>query len=344
MKFRLQASSLLFLVFWPLSVSAGQAFRDSTLMFTWVEALAKQEDARLNSAVVALTQEYLRHFPTSSKNAELLQIQGESFLKEKKPYRAFVSFLKQLTVYPDSNRDYQSKKELIRLVLTQKKLQTRSRIVANFLTDRPRKTQFRQGFLALMNQLYWLDLKETDQIALQELADFLQRGPKKNGLDELIYEQARMFQRNGRSQEALWAYASLLRDWPQSENVPLSIYHIGELFRNKLKNKKMAAAIFGVFLKRFPHHYLAAFACFQLAALEEANGSIQAAALDYARFVRQSGEKSLRALGFYHLGRLYEKKFGDKRKADFFYTQFFNLYPSKKEARRAIKAFRLGDD
>ncbi len=327
---------LVIILLWP-AVLRAEGFRDSTVTYYWIRSLAEQQDGKLDRAILSLTEDYVRHFPVSPRNSQILQIEGRAWLESGKPFNAFVCFLKQHTVYPDSLRNWQSEKALVHLTLTQRKLRQRANLVATFVGESFARVSFKKRFVIFLNQLYWLDIPEIDKIALREMHYFFKMGLPLNDLDVVVYKRAKILQRNRQWRRALFGYAALLRGWPDSKNVPLSYYHIGEILKQNLKKDSLAKAVFRAFVSKFPNHFLAGLAHFQLAEMEEKDGELKRAVRDYVQFLNQSHERALRALGYYRLGKLFQKKFGEKEKARIFFNQMTSLYPNAQEAKRVAK-------
>ncbi len=341
MRFKIRAFGLFFFMWWPFVATGAVTFRDSSLTYNWIQSLAEQDNPKLNAAILSLVNDYERHFPNSFKNAKLLQIKGTIYVHRKQPYRAFVSFLKQRVVYPTETSNYQSEKMVAYLALTQKKIRQRRESVANFLNTDCGRFSFKRRMICFLNQLYWLDIPEIDTIALQEIDFLLNLGLSPAGLDEIVYEKAQILRRKGQARAALQAYIALLHGWPKSDYFPLGVYHIAELLKNGLKQKRWASIIFRTFVTKFPEHYLTELAYLHLAQLDEESGTYQKAVQDYVCFLNHSSEKIWRALAYYRLSRLFGKRLGDEQRARVLYRKFVELYPSEKAARRAVKQIRM---
>lgn len=314
---------------------------DSVTSYYWIRALSDQNDPNLSSEILTLTTYYVSHFLRSKKNSEILQIQGNIYLKKKKYQKAFGSFLKQLTVYPDSTRDYNSINALLLLSFKDPKITSKKSIIRYWLTSDPPPNSFKKKYLLYVQRLFMLNLPQTDRIALQEIDWLLRQGFVKFNLDELLYEKAKILTRNKKINKAFYTYLELMKEWPHSPYFPNALYYVGDYYQNSLKNNSLALKLFVQFVRRYPNHSLAALAHLHLA--EIYNSAFQRPKLavqEYVKFINRSNDNALVADAYYQMAQIYEKELGNRTVAIVLYEKILRRYPKSKIAPKAHRSLK----
>jgi len=312
---------------------------DSITSYRWIRSLYDQKDPNLSSEILTLVHYYVSHFPESMRNSELLQIQGNLYAKEKKYLDAFASYLKQLTVYPDSNRDYNSVNALLLLSLKSKKLASKKSIIHYWTTNNPPANSFKKKYLSYVQKLFILDLPQADGIALQEIDWLLKQGFLKSDLDELLYEKAQILSRSKKEEDAFYTYLELIKEWPHSSYFPNALYYVGDYYQNTLKKNRTALKIFVQFVRRYPSHSLAALAHLHLAKIyESAFHRPKLAVQEYVALINHSDDDRLIARAYYQMAIIYEKDLDNRTVAIVLYEKILHYFPDSKIAPKAKRA------
>ncbi|NOY78151.1 MAG: tetratricopeptide repeat protein [Calditrichaeota bacterium] len=312
---------------------------DSATSYQWIRSLYDQNDPNLSSEILTLVHYYVVHFPESTRNSELLQLQGNLYVKEKKYLNAFASYLKQITVYPDSNRDYNSINALLLLSLKSKKLSPKRSIVRYWLTSNSLPHSLKKNYLAYVQRLFVLDLPQTDEIALREIDWLLKKGFLKSNLDELLYEKAQILSRNKKQEKAFYTYLELMKEWPNSAYFPNALYYIADYYQNTLKKNKTALKLFVHFVRKYPDHSLAALAHLHLAHIyESAYHRPRLAVREYVAFINRSNDDRLIARAYYQMATIYERELDNRTVAIVLYAKILHYYPDSKVAPKAKAA------
>ncbi len=87
---------------------------------------------------------------------------------------------------------------------------------------------------------------------------------------ELLAEQGRQFDHEKSLRDAIGQYEFLRREYPGSKYRFEALFTIGQIYKDDLDDAEQAKATFEEFLKRYPHHQLAAEARNAIAELEQA--------------------------------------------------------------------------
>ncbi len=314
---------------------------DSAASYRWIRSLSDQNDLNLTPEILSLTNYYIFHFPKSKRNSEILQIQGNLHVQLKNYEAAFASFLKQITVYPDSNRDYNSTNALLLLFLKSKKLASRKSLIKYWINNNSASTSIKKKYLLYIKKLYLLNLHKTDQIALKEIQWILNRGFVKSNLDELLYEKAKILSRNKENREAFYTYLELMKEWPRSSYFPIALYNVADYYQNTIKNKQLALKLFVQLVRRYPNHQMTTLAHLHLAEIyESAFHRPKLAVREYANFINHSDDDILVADSYYRMAKIYENDLGNRAAAIILYERILHKYPEAKTASKAKRALK----
>jgi len=328
-------------VFWLSGTGAALGQVDSTL-YDYGKTLYGLNEKKLYDQTVEVLNAYLMGYPEGEKAAEHQFALGNVHYERKNWDRAFVAYLKTITLYPHSPQAAEAKVKAGEvaskgLVLSPIKEKLQSLVVSPVVD-----TVFSDGYFGLLNRLRDLVYPKLNEALIPECRLFLETFPKHSKVPLVAEWIGDMYQEDNRPWEALAAYLRVIHVHGSSERVLNCRLKIGNLYSDRLKKYEDAVRIYEAISKSETDSLTKSEAQWRLAqVLEEKLMNPSRAAQEYQNLVDRfptspRGAEALMKRAEIQISKLKQLEGGIAT-----YQQMVKRYPEDSDAPEAL--VRIGE-
>ena len=280
--------------------------------------------------------DFVSENPDFSKNTELLHILGLLYEKIENYDAAILAFLKNIRLFPESERKSNSKETLKNVLQSYRKIELYRDIILKEMTKEQSDFDFQERFYNYLKDLNGISYGGFSDFLIRDAYTYLNKFEVEQE-DEIYIFIGDWYFRKDKSEKALFIYRMVEEVYENSLYVPYAMLSRGNILENPLNRHHEALNVLKHMIQKFPDHPSIIQARLIKGEIYERKlkDYIHAIA-EYKMIVAQFPEDNRCPDALFQISKIYRGKLNDAHKAIEALEQLYINYPNDFQAVNAV--------